>query len=120
MLGNISFATTMKRYGGLSWRIAVRELTVGRAPVAGSGGTPQPTDRPRFSPLSDVRVEPGHRVFAESPTLWEVAGQLEAVDRHAGQAGDLHYLRYAKKFHLVLPVICRCTLSAPRALEIDH
>jgi len=104
MLGNISFATTMKRYGGLSWRIAVRELTVGRAPVAGSGGTPQPTDRPRFSPLSDVRVEPGNRVLAESSTLRKLAGELEAVDGHAGQAGELHYLSYAEEFHVVLPV----------------
>jgi hypothetical protein len=54
--------------------------------------------------LSDVRVEPGDRILTESPAFWKFAGELEAVDGHAGQAGELHYLSYAEEFHVVLPV----------------
>jgi hypothetical protein len=49
-----------------------------------------------------------------------LAGELEAVDRHAGQARKLHYLSYAEEFHVFFLVTCCYALSARRALELDH
>src|SRR5579863_3533548 len=62
--------------------------------------SPQSADRSRLRPLSDVAVEPGHGVLAKLPALRELAGDLEAVDRHAGQSGELHYLPYAEELHV--------------------
>jgi len=95
-------------------------LTVSRTTGAGrrrARCSAQLTDRARLRPLSDVRVEPGDRVLTESPALWKFAGELEPVDGHSGQAGELHYLSYAEEFHVVLPVTWCCALSARRALE---
>jgi hypothetical protein len=31
--------------------------------------------------------------------LWKFAGELEAIDSHSRQTGELHYVSYAKEFH---------------------
>src|SRR6516165_9816703 len=76
-------------------------LTVSRTTGAGCGArrSSQVTDRSRLSPLSDVCVEPGNRVLAESSALRELAGELEAIDGHPRQAGELYHLADPKESH---------------------
>ena len=64
--------------------------TTGPGPRA--RGSSQPTDRSGLSPFGYVGVEPGDGVLAESSALWKLAGELEAVDGHPRQSGELHYL----------------------------
>jgi hypothetical protein len=45
-------------------------------------------------------------VFTQLPALRELTGELEAVYRHAREAGGLHYLSYPKKFHEIRPERC--------------
>ena len=56
-------------------------------------------DRAGVCPSSDVRFQPCHRVLAQPPSLREPAGELEAVDGHPRETGELHYLSDAKEFH---------------------
>ena len=56
-------------------------------------------DRAGVCPCSDVRFQPCHRVLAQPPSLGEPAGELEAVDGHPRETGELHYLSDAKEFH---------------------
>jgi hypothetical protein len=50
--------------------------------------------------LSDISLEPGNGIFAQLPALRELAGELEAVDRHSGKSGELHYLSDPKELHV--------------------
>jgi hypothetical protein len=50
--------------------------------------------------LSDIDVEPGNGIFAQLSALRELPGELEAVDCHARESGELHYLSDAKELHL--------------------
>jgi hypothetical protein len=50
--------------------------------------------------LGNIRVEPGHGVLAQLAPLWKFTGELEAIDGHSRQTGELHYVSYAKEFHV--------------------
>ena len=75
----------------------MRELALARH--GGDGRPPQSSDWARVNPLRNVRLQPRDGVFAEPPAFRELAGQLQTIDRHPRQPGELHHVANAKKSH---------------------